>query len=304
MGKALVIRGANYAANSLDKIDLDIVHAENIGVVPTSLDLDFIGASRTLTATVIPSYAEDPVIWTSSDEDVAVVADGVVTVVGVGSCTITATAGSVSASCTVNVAVYLTGFDKYKRSNMSAASSSNRLTTGDTVLGTSATSYTRYLLCCVSETPYDHLMANYKFTKLVDGAYALITDSTDLSGGDLRFFTHIGYPTPIPLAPNTTKVRFICPDNLHGAYPLFFKRNVEAYPAGGTTEGRGHFSPWRSLTAALTDYTWPYATSHDVTVPDDCDSLIVTFGTDSDNGGTLINDMTDTEIEGFKILCM
>lgn len=304
MGKALVIRGANYAANSLDKIDLDIVHAENIGVVPASLDLDFIGASRTLTATVIPSYAEDPVIWASSDEDVAVVADGVVTVVGVGTCTITATAGSVSATCAVSVSVELTGYSKYKNTSFEAGTSSNRLTVCYTLLGTSSTTYARFLSCCKSEMPYDHLMCHYKFTKLVDGTYALITSDSDLSGGELRVWNQIGYPVPIPLPPNTTKVRFVCPDDLHGAYPLFFKRNVEAYPAGGTTDGRGHFSPWRSLADTQSGYTWPYAASHDVDVPDDCDSLIVTFSTDIDNGGTLINDMTDTQIEGFKILCM
>lgn len=62
------------------------------------------GDTLTLTATVAPENAEDKTVaWTSGDEQVATVADGVVTAVGVGSTKITATAGGKSASCTVTV---------------------------------------------------------------------------------------------------------------------------------------------------------------------------------------------------------
>ena len=60
------------------------------------------GHSFTLTATVIPegSYT---VKWSSSNTDVATVKNGVVTAVGAGTATITATAGKYSATCEVTV---------------------------------------------------------------------------------------------------------------------------------------------------------------------------------------------------------
>ena len=62
------------------------------------------GNTVTLTATVTPDNATDKtVIWTSSDESVATVADGVVTAVAVGEAIITAKAGEFEAVCTVTV---------------------------------------------------------------------------------------------------------------------------------------------------------------------------------------------------------
>lgn len=61
------------------------------------------GESFALTAAVAPEDAADEVVWTSSDEAVAVVEDGVVSTVGKGTAVITVTAGSVSAECTVTV---------------------------------------------------------------------------------------------------------------------------------------------------------------------------------------------------------
>jgi len=63
----------------------------------------------TLTATVTPSDSTDAITWTTSDENVATVANGVVTAVGVGEATITATAGEVNATCAVTVVAYANG---------------------------------------------------------------------------------------------------------------------------------------------------------------------------------------------------
>lgn len=63
-------------------------------------------ASKTIVATLEPVDSTDIVLWTSSDESIAVVSNGVITPISNGSATITATAGSVFATCeiTVNVA--------------------------------------------------------------------------------------------------------------------------------------------------------------------------------------------------------
>ena len=63
-----------------------------------------VGGTVNLLASVSPSNATDrTVTWSTSDAGVATVSDGLVTAVGEGSAVITATAGSKSATCTVQV---------------------------------------------------------------------------------------------------------------------------------------------------------------------------------------------------------
>ena len=62
------------------------------------------GGSETLTATLSPEGAAGtPIIWTSSDDKIATVQDGVVTAVKEGKATITAKAGDMEATCEVTV---------------------------------------------------------------------------------------------------------------------------------------------------------------------------------------------------------
>ena len=87
------------------------VEAAPVSVTGVSLDqgtmtLTAGGATGTLVATVAPENATNKnVTWTSSDENVATVADGVVTPVAAGTATITVTTedGSKTATCTVTV---------------------------------------------------------------------------------------------------------------------------------------------------------------------------------------------------------
>ena len=71
----------------------------------TKLNLVAGGETATLTATVNPDNATDKTVtWTSDNEAVATVKDGVVTPVAEGKATITAKAGNKTATCTVTVA--------------------------------------------------------------------------------------------------------------------------------------------------------------------------------------------------------
>lgn len=64
----------------------------------------YTGSNETLIATVTPANSTDTVVWTSSNPDVATVDNtGKVTAVAEGSATITATAGTKSATCAVKV---------------------------------------------------------------------------------------------------------------------------------------------------------------------------------------------------------
>ncbi len=61
-----------------------------------------VGEQKTLTATVLPAEADQTLSWSSSDEKVATVANGVVTAVRAGTVTITATAsGNKKATCKI-----------------------------------------------------------------------------------------------------------------------------------------------------------------------------------------------------------
>ena len=64
------------------------------------------GESKTLTATVLPANTTDrAVVWSVLPTGFATVANGVVTGIKAGNCTVTATAGGKSASCAVTVEV-------------------------------------------------------------------------------------------------------------------------------------------------------------------------------------------------------
>lgn len=79
------------------------VKVESVTVTPTELTLE-IEQTSAITAVVLPEEAKATVVWTSSDEAVATVAeDGTVTAVAAGQATITATAEEKSASCQVTV---------------------------------------------------------------------------------------------------------------------------------------------------------------------------------------------------------
>ena len=108
--------GGNYNSNPTGYANpsSDTVYGYNTGVAvdsvsfdKTSLSLDlFAKPSATLTATVLPNNATNKAVnWTSSNNNVATVVDGVVTAVGTGSATITVTTVSGGKTATCNVTV-------------------------------------------------------------------------------------------------------------------------------------------------------------------------------------------------------
>ena len=107
MAKTLIVKGADFSNHYLEKVSFG-------GIVPCE-DIEFDSATLTLENftpteieyTLTPSDTTDEITWASSDTDVATVTDGIVTAVGLGTCTITATCGEHSATATVNVSISL-----------------------------------------------------------------------------------------------------------------------------------------------------------------------------------------------------
>lgn len=104
------------------------VAATNIVLNKTALAMK-IGGEEVLTATLSPDNATDDVTWHSDAPDICEVsADGRVTAKAAGHATITATAGGVSTSCNVTVAVPVTSLSLDKDTLRLAVGASDTLT--------------------------------------------------------------------------------------------------------------------------------------------------------------------------------
>ena len=102
---ALVIPSADFSANKLTTVAFGTVPCTGISLSDSTLLLTSIGGTATLTATLTPANTTDTLSWASSDNNVASVANGVITAVGLGSATITATCGEQTETCAVSVVV-------------------------------------------------------------------------------------------------------------------------------------------------------------------------------------------------------
>jgi len=95
----------NTVSPAVVTVEAKTIKVTSVAVSPKTLNLE-VGQTRTLTATVTPDNATDKTVtWTTSNDKVATVANGVVTAVGKGTATITAAAGGKTATCTVTVKV-------------------------------------------------------------------------------------------------------------------------------------------------------------------------------------------------------
>lgn len=103
MARTLIIKNADFSVNKLDTVIFNDKSCTEITLDRSSISITEIGETETLVATTVPDDTTDAVIWTSSDPDVAVVTGGVVTAIGCGTATITATCGQHSDSCEITV---------------------------------------------------------------------------------------------------------------------------------------------------------------------------------------------------------
>lgn len=86
------------------------VEEKVISIIDISLDREFetmnLGDTLTLTATIDPTENSENIYWSSSNEEIVTVSDGIVTAVGGGSATVTISSDSgVTATCIVTVKV-------------------------------------------------------------------------------------------------------------------------------------------------------------------------------------------------------
>lgn len=86
------------------KVAVVKIHAESVSLDRESLTLS-VGASEQLTATVNPEDNDEDIMWSSSDESIATVSDGLVKAIAPGNAEITVQAGPCTAVCRVEVEI-------------------------------------------------------------------------------------------------------------------------------------------------------------------------------------------------------
>ena len=103
-GSATITASAGeQTATCVITVQHEMIPVESVSLNLTEITIE-VGETEALLATVNPENADyDAVVWSSSDDAVAMVADGVVTAIAEGSAVITASAGGKSANCTVTV---------------------------------------------------------------------------------------------------------------------------------------------------------------------------------------------------------
>lgn len=114
MGKALVIKNADFGTNAVATITFSDIDCTGISFSTDTINIT--GTDPvTVSYTVTPEDTTDVVVWESSDASVVTANAGTLTVEGIGTCTITATCGNYSATATVNVSISYIGNFRWAR---------------------------------------------------------------------------------------------------------------------------------------------------------------------------------------------
>lgn len=99
MGYALKLSNVNFSNVAVDTVSyIETIPCTGLTLSVNALSFDRAEETKTVIATKTPSNTTDELFWVSSDENVATVTNGEVTIHGIGTATITAICGDVSAS--------------------------------------------------------------------------------------------------------------------------------------------------------------------------------------------------------------
>ena len=171
-------------------IEAVVIPATGISLDKTTLSFTD-SATQTLVATVEPSDTTDKVVWTSNAESVATVTNGVVKPLSNGSAIITATCGSVSATCSVTV--YMAGEEQVTLTSISVT-----YTGGDVAVGTLLNDLTGITVTATYSDGSTTEVTDYTLSGTISEGSNTITVSYD---GKTTTFTITGVAedTPKPL---------------------------------------------------------------------------------------------------------
>lgn len=227
MSTALVIPSADFADNAMERIIVtEPIPCTGITLDKSTGEITAIGDTLSLVPTVQPYNTTDKVIWSSSDESVVTVNNGVATTTGIGTATITATCGNFSAVCVITSRAFLDGV-KLGGVNLSGGT----LAGGGNGLGYLAAVQSRGTIIGGSGTlglyrAYEGVMYypipmpnGTKRIKITSGDYPSITFDS------VKFFDHLtavsGYPTVAQLIKHVgTNDESVIKDNGTYTFPI------------------------------------------------------------------------------------
>ena len=208
-------------------------------------------SSQTLIATVEPSNSTDSVTWETSDAGIATVSSGVVSPVSNGSCTITAKAGSYSASCKVTVNVF--------GEIVTLQSISVTYAGGEVTVGTALTDLTGITVTAHYSDGSTDTITGYTLSgEIVEGKNTI----TVSYGGKTTTFTVTGVASGgtesniayLPVRYKGSEYWAYFPEVVAGDV-YYIAHNISQYPV------LRDFSPWALVSASET--TWTYEKYND-----------------------------------------
>lgn len=303
MSKALVIKGADFSQNKVTTVIFDGVHTDGITISQNAISASEIGASYQLTATVSPSDSTDPVQWVSSDDNVASVADGVVTIEGCGSCIVSAKSGSRTATCTVTVEIELTGFAVETGLTATAPNESNDIPLYIVGKNPSTGSYNyqnRAATLAVDST--EQRLSSDSRIMSGTGSSATLRPAESRGWGYLNY----GWMIPNQLPHNCKKIRVYNLNSNYGSIPLYYKSNVlsdnyENYICHRKPTG------WKfNSDADVSNAPWAFAQVTEYDVPDGYDSVNVDWYIPSDSvdgNSPIFKNMSEAQRSAFRVVC-
>lgn len=109
-----------------DTTEIDLIHCTNITINNSTLSFTTTD-TQTLTATVTPTDTTDTVVWSVSPTGICTVNNGIVTPIKNGTCVITATCGTKTATCNITVSGITTQYTI--TNNLTNCTNSNPSTT-------------------------------------------------------------------------------------------------------------------------------------------------------------------------------
>ena len=201
MGFALKLSDVNFSGVAVDQVQfVNDSHCTAIALDQDTLSFDTVNETKTLVATLTPAYTTDPLTWASSNENVATVDDGVVTIHGIGTATITATCGEQTATATItqtsikpeNGSKMLTGYAPDEYSNLVSMNA----TTGQNALGQKYDGNEKLRVLNGDTNDIQMIPVPYGATKAkvavtgesaVSISYMYIADMTDLIGTTTKY---------------------------------------------------------------------------------------------------------------------
>lgn len=233
MSKALVIKGASFAANKVKTIVINQpIPCTGISLSPTAITLTTIGATQQLTATLTPVDTTESLTFVSSNPEIATVSDtGLVTSLGVGSVTITAMCGTQSATCVCTLTESYVIDTKYHAQNFAAYSGSMDLN---------------------ADPPKNHIGINTSSTR------GRLYYSTENILGGYRVFVGGGQEGKyaIPLPKGATAVTVMPPEGLqsHQQFVLANSMEKQTYISGADGNAALGIKAWSEVPSIPTQY--------------------------------------------------